>query len=87
MPVRHPFCTYQLIWRDGHSKDFDAVLSGLIGCILDASAWLFVTSLGVAVCHHYDVLVLVVVGTAGQEQKSEDALSQCSVCACNSKSW
>lgn len=51
-----------MIRRDGHSKDLDAMLSGLVGSILDASAWLLVACLRVAVCHHDNILVFSVVG-------------------------
>lgn len=38
------------------------MLPGFVGSLLHAATWLFVPSDGVAIGHHHDVLVLVVVG-------------------------
>lgn len=49
------------------------MLLGLIGSLLHASTWLLVTSDRVAISHHHDVLVLMVVG-APNEQLSKAPL-------------
>lgn len=66
-----------MVRRDGHSEDFDSVLLGLVGSLLHAAAWLFVPGDGVAIGHHHDVLVLVVVGApaGGQTRQLHDVHS------------
>lgn len=56
--------SYFLVRRDGHSKDFDSMLPGFVGSLLHAATWLFVPGDGVAIGHHHDVLVLMVVGAS-----------------------
>lgn len=54
--------SHLLVRRDGHSEDLDSMLLGFVGSLLHAATRLFVPSDGVAVGHHHNVLVLVVVG-------------------------
>lgn len=53
---------YLLVRRDGHSEHFDSILLGFISGLLHTSTRLFVPGDGVAIGHHHDVLVLLVVG-------------------------
>lgn len=65
---------YLLVRRDGNSEHFDSMLPGFISSLLHASAWLFVTSDGMAISHHHDVLVLMVVGTPACSQTHKHTL-------------
>lgn len=60
-----------MVRRDGHSEDFDSVLLGFVGGLLHATAWLLVPGDGVAIGHHHNVLVLVVVGAPAGTQTQQ----------------
>lgn len=61
--------TYLLIRWDGDGEHLDAMQPGFICSLLHTSAWLLVASNGMAVSHHHDVLVLVVVRTSGESTR------------------
>lgn len=57
------------------------MLPGFISSLLHTSTWLFVTSDRVAVSHHHDVLVLMVVGTPNKQLGEAPLDGTVSVCA------
>lgn len=60
---------YLLVWGDGHSKHFDAMLPGLVRCLLNPSTGLFITTDRVTVCHNHKVLILMIVRATGDKKK------------------
>lgn len=58
--------SYQVIRCDGHRKDLDAQVFGLVHCIFQTPTWFLVALEGMPVSHHDQVLVLFQVGAPGE---------------------